>query len=260
MAFRDAFLTRRCFCGLGLAGMTPWMSPAAQDRGDLALVYFYDYPPLSWSEEPGQISGIFVDLLQHALHTRMGLSLQHKGLPWARAQKMVRQGDADALCTIPTPERREYCRVSEEAVLMGSMKMVVKKGSDHLRRLGLVRHVDDLEGMRLGSYIGSGWAKKQLAGLDVHWTRTLEQTLRMLLLGRIQVTIEMEPVVNYMIHQLGYGKQLVVLDPPLDRVSFHLLIGKHSEFVGVLPRFDQIMRDMKADGTAERILASYQVS
>ena len=40
-------------------------------------------------------------------------------------------------------------------------------------------------------------------------------------------------------------------------MPFHLLIGKGSPYVGCLPRFNQIILDMKRDGSLDRIVDKY---
>jgi polar amino acid transport system substrate-binding protein len=87
----------------------------------MVIVYFDDYRPFSWKDDKGQMQGILPDILTEVIQKRMGISLEHRGYPWARSQDMVRSGEADAFCTVPTDERRQYANVSSEAVLQNQV-------------------------------------------------------------------------------------------------------------------------------------------
>jgi polar amino acid transport system substrate-binding protein len=80
----------------------------ASDRILIRAVYYRDYRPYSFfDEEEGRMRGILIDLMG-ALGEACGYAMTHEGYPWARAQYMVANDAADALCCPITEKRSEY--------------------------------------------------------------------------------------------------------------------------------------------------------
>ncbi|MCP4129864.1 MAG: transporter substrate-binding domain-containing protein, partial [bacterium] len=139
----------------------------------MQIVYFDTYAPFSWKED-GKMKGILIDVLTEAIQNRIGIPLSHNGYPWVRAQKMVKHGLADAFATVPTDERRSYTKISNEPVVLATFTLFVNKKNSKLNEIRKVKTFSDLKPFKLGQYLGSGWAKKNLEGLDVIWVRNLE--------------------------------------------------------------------------------------
>ena len=222
----------------------------------MKLVYFQNFPPFSWSYGSEPIKGILIDLLNEALTKRMGIPLQHTGLPWARAQSLVKMNEADAYCTIVTPERLTYAECSQKSVVNTNMVVVTRMDHPKIQQLRAIQNINDLGQLKIGSYLGSGWAAQRIADRNVTWTRTLEQSLKMVAQGRVDMSINVEIVARYYIKELGLADQLILLNP-VDQANFHLFIGKESRFVGILPEFDRTVAAMLADGTTQKIYDSY---
>ena len=121
-------------------------------QGTMKIVYANNIPPFFW-ESDGQMHGILTDVLTESIQTRMGIPVTHRGYPWARAQKMVKDGDADAFATVPTPERRTYAEVSGEPVVVATFTLFVKAGSPKTEDLKNVRKTSDLKGFKIGHYL-----------------------------------------------------------------------------------------------------------
>ncbi len=81
----------------------------------LTIVYANKWAPLS-SGDGGAVSGILPTLLTVIITDRMGQNIQHIGVPWKRAQAMVRSGIADAFITTPTKGRLQFTERSENPV------------------------------------------------------------------------------------------------------------------------------------------------
>ena len=98
----------------------------AQDA--MKLVYYNDFAPFSWEDSEKQMHGILIDVMNEAIEKQMGIDVSHKGYQWAKAQKTVRDGEADAFITIPTPARREYTQISSEPVIVGKVAIFTSDG------------------------------------------------------------------------------------------------------------------------------------
>lgn len=212
----------------------------------LDTVYFHNYPPFSW-DDGVRMRGILIDVLDHALEERLRIPASHTGYPWKRAQHLVRINAADAFCTVPTPERLKYTVASKEPVLVATFTIFINRNSDRRQDLSGIETLDDLHGFRLGHYLGSGWAAKNLKGrgFELFEAATLDSALAMLAANRIDAIIDTSQVIRYRILQLELDDTLMELPQVLDKAPFSLCIGKQSPFAGIIPSFDNAMRQMR---------------
>jgi polar amino acid transport system substrate-binding protein len=224
----------------------------------MRIVYYKDYEPYSWRDSAGEMRGILVDILDEILVVRLGLQVDHEGYPWVRAQEMVRRGEADAFCTVPTAARRQYTAVGREPVLENRVTLFTYSEHPDLARLESVTELGQLRSYRHGQYRGSGWAMEHLAGFDVTWVSDLRQVLRMLADHRVEVLVESEFVVLRRIRTMGLADRIVRIPVTLDRNTFNLCIGKESRYGRFLSAADEALGDARADGTLAAIAERYQ--
>ncbi len=221
------------------------------------LVYFNNFPPFSWKNNQ-HMQGILIDVLTEAIQTRMGIPVSHTGYPWARAQKMVQDGQADAFATVPTPERRIYTEISHEPLVVVTFTLFVNADNPKIEDLKNVRQLSDLKGFTIGHYRGSEKKKKNLAGMDVDIATSLDATLKKLAVGRFDVFTDVSQVIRYRIRELGLNDQITELPNIVDSSTFNLCIGKTSPHVTILPKFDETLRKMKEEGTLQEIYNTYK--
>ena len=231
---------------------------ALGDSRVIQLVYFHNYSPFSW-DDGGGMQGILIDLLGEALENRMEIQTSHHGYPWKRAQRLVEIGLADAFCTVPTPLRREYTKISAQPTILATFTLFIRRGSERRKALARVKKLDDLKGFQIGHYLGSGWANKNLKGrgLNLDESATLDAALAKLASGRVDVVIDTSQVLRYQVKQLGLQDAIEELPLVLDQAPFALCIGKNSSFVSILPYFEETMRSIHEDGTFDRIVSRY---
>lgn len=157
----------------------------------MLFVYYHDYAPFGWNED-GKMRGIYIDIVNEAFTNRMGIPAEHKGFPWKRAQNMVKDGKADGYCTVVTPERLKFSCAVEEPIIEVNFKIFAPADAPRLAQLRKVKSIPELKGFKLTDYSGSGWAEKNLSGLDIHWLRTNEQIWKFLINGRAEATVKNE--------------------------------------------------------------------
>ncbi len=232
-------------------------STSAFAESPMKLVYFKNYPPFSW-EENNRMKGILIDVITEAIQNQMGIQVSHEGYPWARAQKMVRDNNADAFVTVPTPERRSYTEISAEPVILATFTLFVSKKNKHMKALQDVTTLSELGNFSLVHYIGSGWAKKNLGSMIEYWTPTLDKALFLLAKNRYDVFIDTSQVVRYNVKKLVYQDQIVELPNIIDSASFNLCIGKKSAHVNILPKFNATIMEMKKNGKLQEIYDKYR--
>jgi len=106
--------------------------------------------------------------------------------------------------------------------------------------------------------LGSKWAEKNLAGMNLDLAPSLDITLKKLAAGRFDAFIDVSQVIRYKIRELGLKKQITELPNIIDSSTFNLCIGKKSPYLGILQKFDETLRKMKKDGTLQEIYDKYK--
>lgn len=251
-------MDRRRFLGCVSAALGAMQAPGvfARDRA-MRIAYFNDYSPFSWGNDQQEMQGIFLDILNEALYGRMGIPVLHFGLPWKRAQAQVRYGQADAFCAVPSVDRKGYTRISQEPVIVSRFKIYTRRDHPALDQLRAVRAIQGLRGFSVGQFIGGGWANDNQQTLNIRWAPTLENTLSMLAHGRVDVHIGSEQVTRYSLSRFGMEDRIVELPFSITRHNFHLCVGRHSSFVTMLGRFDEVIRQMRQQGIIRAIQERY---
>jgi polar amino acid transport system substrate-binding protein len=220
--------------------------------------FFSDSEPYFWIKDE-QPQGILVDIINEAVQERMGIPAKCSGYPWKRAQNYVRNGKADALITV-CEYRKDWTVSGEETVFLLEMKIFVKNGGSKFSQLKKVRTLEELKPFNLISYIGDGWAKKNLIekNFNVHLVAKQEIIYRMLDAGRGDANANGVHIGRYMIKKLGLKDKITELPVVIESLPFKLCVGKKSPYVKVIPEFDETVRQMKQDGTMQKIFDKYQ--
>lgn len=249
-------MKRRAFlASMAAAALTPTLMSAPAPR--FKFVYAHDYAPFSWLDQNNQLRGILVDTIHECWANRLKVNIEHLGLPWSRAQMLVRQQRADAFCTAVTPQRMAYTKVSEVPVIEEHVQIVTNIAHAKIRQLRQVRDIEDLKPFRIASYLGNGWSQLHFGGYDVENTRSLAHALRMVANGHADVVIDLKSALQFTIMQTALKSQLMFLDTVLDQVSFHMMIGKDSPFTKFIPEFNRQTLKMQEDGTIATIRDQY---
>jgi polar amino acid transport system substrate-binding protein len=231
-----------------------WLSiNCAWGSGNLIITYTH-YPPYS-SEQNGAALGLEIDLLNEALGKRMGYTLQHKVLPWERAQQLVKNGEADAFVATRNPERAAYTDTASEVLTWWNVALYFRKGD---ARFAQIHSIQDLAGMQIGSLNGNGWARKNLVGMQVQYVNKMSLLPKMLVLGRIDVIPDSPYVMRSLLRQEPGAANIEEALPGFLREGMYLHVGKHAELRRQLPQLDTVLRKMKQDGSWQRIHDQYK--
>lgn len=228
----------------------------AAQEDTLRIVYFEAYPPYS-SGKGAAVNGLFVDVLNEALGTRMKLKITHNGLPWARAQSMVASGEADAMVTLATAERLKYAVAGKQPVYTSDMRFYVGSQHPQLATLKQVNSIEAAKPYSIGSYIGSGWVAVHMPNFRIDSTPTFEQTLKKAAASRVDLVPGVSDQARQTIVELGLDKEIVELPTVIDSLHYQLLIRQTSSFSSVLPQIDTTLQAMRADGSLERIYSRH---
>lgn len=235
--------SRRAFLGgLTVAGALSGR-PALSRPASFRMVYFGDFAPFSQVDGQGQVSGMFVDAVRALFHDRLGVDVTHQAYPWARAQAMVRSGEADGFVTVPTPERRSYVLSSAHPLFEFPMCIVAARDGPQLPALRQVRTLEGLRPFRLSHYLGSGWAETYLRplGLDIQWTADFAGSLRLVANGRVDAIVDNAVSLRHRMQDPEFADRLVDLPTSLMTQPYHVCIGRSSPFAELMPRIDALL-------------------
>jgi polar amino acid transport system substrate-binding protein len=214
------------------------------------MVYAEEFSPYSYRQN-GQLKGILVDIVEEVLVRRLRLSVEHSGYPWTRAQILVQRGEADAFVTVATEERRAYTVPSSEWVTQGRLALFARRNHPKLAQFRGIKGVQDLKGVRIGTYYGNSWAKSKLGAMDMQFAKDRDGALRMLVADRFDLMVDASNPTQYALKALGLEQVVTQLPVTLDTSETYLCVGKHSFLVDYLPRIDRVLRKMKLDKSLE---------
>ncbi|KPF83327.1 hypothetical protein IP70_18910 [alpha proteobacterium AAP38] len=224
--------------------------PALALPAAFRMVYFGDFAPFSQVDDTGRVRGLFVEAAETLLREKLGQGVEHQGFPWARAQAMVRGGEADGFLTVPTTERLSYVLASARPVFTFPMCIIAAADSPRLTELHQVRRLEDLRSFRVGHYIGSGWADANLRplGLDIQWAADLTGAMRLVANGRVDALVDNAVSMRVRLAAPEFNGRLVELPNILATQPYHLCIGRSSAFAGLMPQVNAVLAQRPVSG------------
>jgi len=247
---------------LPLVLLSAALVPACAEDRPFIIAGDEDEAPFGYFNERREFCGFYVDLMKE-LFARLHQPLRHTGYPWARAQMMVKEGEADAMITVYTDARKEFTLSNSQPIVTQRWVAFTLAGGRNTEAILSARKLSDFKPFKVLDYNGDGWGETNLKGLNVYRSGSYSQQILKLINHRGDVFIQMDISTRFIISQLKanprYGGQdfssIVEGRNTLDERKFHLLVSKKSPFAGLLPRIDRTLREMRDDGTYARLLA-----
>jgi polar amino acid transport system substrate-binding protein len=249
--------SRRSALLLGAATLLSFGLPRITRAKVASLIvnYYNDFPPFSYVDSQGKMTGFFVDCLEEVLNRRCGIALTHRGLPWARAQQEVKDSQADAFLTFISDARREYVHFSSEVVLERSNGIVFAKNNPNADRIRKIATPEDLKQFSVGTYYGDSRLDTLFTGMSVDLATDLTQVLKKIEAGRVDLAVT---------NNWQYFARLANILDKFDSVPFGPLSKyyfgvrkSHPDCIEILHKFDKALVATRADGTLGRIITSH---
>ena len=201
--------SRRSVVAAVLAGVPAlgFVRARAQEPKQVLIraVYYRDFRPYSFfDEEEGRMSGILIDLMG-ALGEACGYAMTHEGFPWARAQYMVANDAADALCCPITEKRSEYVYFAPTIVTpLAEAHIFVTVDNPRADEIRAVRSKEGLYAFSAVDFIGNSSGEHIWRDHPQRMTvRNIQQILRMLLGGRADFYYADPLVTRFQLRELG---------------------------------------------------------
>ncbi|MCE9790270.1 transporter substrate-binding domain-containing protein [Shewanella indica] len=237
---------------LAFANCNPSSPSTSEPAVPLHLTLTNDpWPP--FIETDGK-TGLALEIVQSALAVHC-YRLQVELKPWARALRSAKEAKTDLLlATWHTPEREQVLLFSEP--YLQNRQRFIKRRGDPFEYTDL----DSLNGKRIGVVRGYSYQTGFRAARDFIRVpnNSLESNLKMLAVGRLDLTLEDEIVATDTFWRLHQEDSFDFTGPPLDIRNLHLSTSRlHPHGAELIAEFNQGLETIKKNGEYAKILAKY---
>ncbi len=230
------------------------LAASGGERASAEPLKFYgnaSIPPML-SIDDGRPTGIVADIFAE-VSRRTGTEISLTLMDWAEAQKLVKSGQGVGLVQLNRNADRETYLNFSEPLLTSEFVIFRRRADIHLQGL------DSLAGKKVGVE-GGGFPKSLIAGrpeIERRLLESWEEGFRLLSQGEIDAVIVDRWVGEYVLARANISG-LVPSAQPLETLVSHIAVVK--ERPGLLAEVDTALREMREDGTFERILGKWQSS
>ncbi len=238
-----------------LALLLVLLAPAALARELLACGH-PSYPPVSWHSQ-GELVGLAPQVVEQ-LFGELGHEVRVLALGnWKRCLLEVKQGRVDIVVAAYRTREREAWMGYSEAALVADPILLFTRRDKPIR----FRDWDDLRGLTVGLLLGDSFGERfdrfAEQHLNIEWVSSGEQNFIKLAQGRI----DFMPVglYSWKLQNRRFGYDQVIVQQPGELVTEHYHIGVRRDpaLLALLPRLDQRLRELAADGTLARLDEHY---
>jgi polar amino acid transport system substrate-binding protein len=221
-------------------------------------VVTHQYYPYQY-EENGELKGFVAAIVKEAFR-RIGQPVEIKLYPFARAHKMVSDGNADGIFTVAkTPVRETFAFFPTEVLIWQTMSLFVKADSplsfdgdfSKLRdfRVGVINKYR--YGNVFDDVVDNGTLR------NVQPSNTAEGNVKMLVAGRLDYWVSNRELAAFVLNKLQLSNAVKELKPAVQTLPTFLMFSKKRELEELSQRFGKEIQAMRADGTFDKIIAEY---
>ena len=251
-------LNRRSLCRtiLLLLAILPWAARGADTR-ELRVVGTH-FARVYEHRVPDGYVGLGPDLLRE-IGKRLGATVRFEIYPWARAQLIVEQGEADILVgPYKTPERERRFSFSDKAFYQDHMLFYSRAGG--------VGHwsgnYSTLHGKRIA--IVHGWAygpsfEQARSVLHLSTAQTLENGLLMVLHEHVELLASNERNTNAMLASMGMTGKIVAIPQIIEVQNGYFAFPRMPRYDDLRTRFNVEFNRMVASGELAKIARQHNV-
>ncbi|MDH1263037.1 transporter substrate-binding domain-containing protein [Pseudomonas sp. GD03944] len=216
------------------------------------------FPGVFERTSSGEYRGLATSVLTIALKS-MGHSVRFELYPWARAQRMVEQGQADVLIgPYRNPQRETRFAFASDAFYRD--RIVFYRHASH--RPHWSGNYQDLKGQRIGVVRGWSYGTDFDAArwqLDLVTVESVENGLRMLSIGRLELLASNQRNTRPMLQELGLNDEVAELAQEIDTQDGYFAFPRLPSHQPLRESFDQTFRQMIDQGRLATLAAYWQV-
>lgn len=231
-----------------------------------------EYPPYEFSyiDQDGkqQFDGVSVTLVKEVFK-RLNQAFELQTLPWSRALKLLKEGKIDGLFEVLSrPERLVYADFSQEVLMQEVVMLFVTEDSEIAFTGELSTLADYQFGMRKDFSYGPDFDTAVERKVIKHVTADVASTTLLLKLctGDIDILVAEKDTIYYVEKEvkalqsssLRRCKNIKRLEQAVQSTPTYMAFSKQSDIKHVRDEFDQVLRQMKQDGSYQRIIDKWR--
>ncbi|MBN2791420.1 MAG: transporter substrate-binding domain-containing protein [Desulfuromonadales bacterium] len=237
------------------------MFSSAPVFADTLILVTLQSPPAEYTEN-GQPAGRNIEITQAALR-RMGYACEIKLVPWERALKMVKNGEADGIIDVAyNKERAEYLHYPEEVLYVEEWYGFKLTTSDltldkELENAGQIQ-LGTSRGFEYGGIIQDAINNKRFKSIQE--VRNNELNIIKLVGQRFDMFIGVKSTISFLAKKMGYQDQIERVkmtgtdqDYLLCASKTYLGFSKKTMKKEIAEEFSKVLADMKKEGTIKQI-------
>lgn len=184
-------------------------------------------------------------------YAKMGFLVNVERFPATRALYMSNEGFVDGEIHRIGGLNRDYPNLLQIPIPIGKLEGVVFTINKDFKVDGF----DSLRPYRIGVRRGIVFAERGTKGMDVHRADSVEQLLRSLIAGHVDIII-LNKLEGRQIEKLFPGRGIHELTPPVLSLDFyHYLHEKHAHLI---PQLTEILAEMKRSGRIDELTNLHQ--
>lgn len=234
-----------------LAGLLLLLCCASVQAREWLVVGTY-FPQVFERSESGHFTGLAPAVLRQ-LAVELGAQPRFEIYPWARAQRMVEQGQADILIgPYRTAEREARFAFAAEPFYQDRIVFYARRQS----RLSWNGDFASLQAQRIA--VVRGWTygprfEAARAQMQLDIVESVPNGLRMLAAGRIELLATNQRNTLPHLAALQLDEQLIQLEPQIDVQQGYFAFPRDATHVALREQFDQGFRRFVASGELARL-------
>jgi len=242
--------------------ISAFLSPLTfAEEKPFSVAFNESWPPFSFRDENNEMSGILVDIIKEVFETKLNIPVEFYGYPWKRVQHNVKIGVHDALVTTATDKRLTYSVRSKEPVYVLEEKAFINKNSRYKDKLSslTLENISELKNYNVCDMIGNGWADSFYGrhNIEIKRFKDINLCFRNIAFERFDIAIHVSAAGLSQLKKEALTDKVEMLPVLFDEVPFPLLVSKKSEYLEILPKFDEAIQAFKAEGGIQKIVDRY---
>lgn len=248
-----AISRRSLITGAASAGsIAAFVRAPARAAEPITVVFHATAPPFSVGEADGSVTGLLPDAMR-LVAARAQLSVRYLAYPWARAQEMVRTGEADALVTLRTGARDREMIFADTPLLRDEMQVYFRRDRSDAPRLRAGLNPRAISGLGVLGYIADGWIAANVpADAIVGRCQVPDECVRRLGAGGGDIMFGFRVPMARMLRALGLEDTLegAPLNPPAPALFRFGIRRSRPDAAALAARVDRAASDSSAELSA----------
>ena len=249
-----------------LLGVTFAVAEAQQqsEGANTLKIAILDFTPYEFQEN-NKIDGITVRIVREVFK-RMNQPISMSKLPWSRALLYLQRGEIDGLFEIlKKPEREEFAEYSKVVLMDETASLFVLDDSFIVFDGDLNKLQNYTFGVRQDFSYGAEFDQAVEDKVISKIVKKVypEDLLRLLNFGRIDILIGDKYGIPYTYNKISTVKnykKIRRLSPDVQYTPSYMAFSKKCNLTKIRDYFDEVLSEMKRDGTYDKIIKTWESS